>query len=288
MKLTKKQELAIEQLKIDSKKRSSARRIITPKIAKSVLKSIKIPIKRLYFDIETSPNIVYSWNVGYKLNINYDNIINERAIICICYKWEGESKVNYLSWDKGDDKKMIYDFYDILMKAEEIVGHNSDNFDVKWFKTRCLYHGITQMPDITSIDTLKISRRNFRFNSNRLDYIGKFLGLGQKTDTGGFSLWKEIMDNNQQSLTKMINYCKNDVVLLEKVYNKLSGYTKAKTHVGVLNGNSKCSCPKCSSESTWSKGIRVAASGTIKHRMICKVCRAQFSVSSAVYEARNK
>ena len=30
--------------------------------------------KRLFFDIETSPNIVFSWNIGYNLNISYENI----------------------------------------------------------------------------------------------------------------------------------------------------------------------------------------------------------------------
>ena len=40
-------------------------------------------IKRLFFDIETSPNIGYFWRAGYKLNIGADNIIEERKIICI-------------------------------------------------------------------------------------------------------------------------------------------------------------------------------------------------------------
>ena len=44
--------------------------------------------KRLYLDIETSPNIGMFWESGYKKNISYDNIIKERAIICICYKWK--------------------------------------------------------------------------------------------------------------------------------------------------------------------------------------------------------
>src|SRR6056297_181468 len=49
--------------------------------------------KRLYFDIETSPNVTLTWRTGYKLNIPHDNIMEERAIICICYKWEGSDEV---------------------------------------------------------------------------------------------------------------------------------------------------------------------------------------------------
>ena len=50
--------------------------------------------KRLFYDIETSPNIGFFWGAGYKVNISHDNIIKERAIICICYKWEGQDTVH--------------------------------------------------------------------------------------------------------------------------------------------------------------------------------------------------
>jgi hypothetical protein len=57
-------------------------------------------IKRLFFDIETSPNIGLFWAAGYKKNISPDNIIKERAIICIAYKWADDDKTYVLTWDK--------------------------------------------------------------------------------------------------------------------------------------------------------------------------------------------
>jgi hypothetical protein len=62
-------------------------------------------IKRLFFDIETSPNVGFFWTAGYKQNISHDNIIKERAIICICYKWAGEDKIYSLTWDKNQNDK---------------------------------------------------------------------------------------------------------------------------------------------------------------------------------------
>lgn len=255
------------------------------KVSKNKIDSLNnIPkIKRLYMDLETSPNIVTSWNVGYKLNIDYSNIIKERAIICICWKWEGEDTVHSLAWDNGDDHKLVKEFYDVMLEADEVVGHNGDRFDIKWFKTRCLYHGITKMPDIKSIDTLKIARKEFKFNSNRLDYIAKFLGFEGKIKTT-FDLWKQVMANDKQALKDMITYCKGDVVVLEKVYNKLEGYTKAKTHVGVLNGHSKCSCPKCGSNNTVLRKTRVSAAGTISKQLQCKDCKSYFTISKTEYD----
>ena len=62
--------------------------------------------KRLFFDIETSFNIGWFWRAGYKQAITPEQIIHERKVICISYKWEGEDEVYNLiqkaavDWDK--------------------------------------------------------------------------------------------------------------------------------------------------------------------------------------------
>lgn len=186
------------------------------------------PKKRLFFDIEVSPDIVLSWGVGNKINISHDSIIQERAIICICWKWEGEDKVYSLKWNKGDDKEMLQKFAKIADSADELIAQNGDNFDIKWLRTRCLYHKIPISPKFNSIDTLKMARANFRFNANRLDYMGKFLGFGGKIKTE-YDMWKKILlDNDTNSMSLMVEYCKEDVLLLEKVYNRLQEYCPIK------------------------------------------------------------
>ena len=67
---------------------------------------LKTKRRRLYFDIEVSANVGLFWQSGYKLQIGTENIIKERAVICICYKWEDDEDVYYLQWDKKQcDKK---------------------------------------------------------------------------------------------------------------------------------------------------------------------------------------
>ena len=184
--------------------------------------------KKLFFDIETSPNIVFSWRIGHKINITPDNIIDERAIICISYKWEGESKVHSLSWNAGDDKEMLKEFSKIIDSADEIVTQNGDKFDIKWLRARCIYHGIPISNKFNSIDTLKMARAGFNFNSNKLEYMGSFLGVGEKLKTG-YDLWKRIVLNDDpDAMKQMIAYCEEDVRLLERVYNKLQPYCPVK------------------------------------------------------------
>ena len=237
------------------------------------LKQVRTNRKRLFFDIETSPNIGLFWEAGYKKNIDYSNIIKERAIICICYKWEDSKEVGFLTWDsKQCDKKMLQKFIEICNQADELVGHNGDKFDLAWIRTRCLFHKITMFPVYTTIDTLKLSRSKFKFNSNKLDYIAKYLGMGEKIKTE-FGLWKDIVLNkDKEAMSKMIKYCQQDVKLLEKVYKELSTHIFAKTHYGVIFGEDRGSCPECGSDDIIRMCNRVSVSGVKKIQFQCKTC----------------
>jgi len=229
--------------------------------------------RRLYFDIETSPNIGLFWSAGYKQNIDYSNIIKERAIICICYKWEDDKETYGLTWDhKQDDKKMLSEFIKIANQADELVGHNGDKFDLAWIRTRCLFHGLDMFPKYTTIDTLKISRSKFRFNSNRLNYIAQYLGIGQKIKTE-FGLWKDIVLNkDKKAMEAMVKYCKKDVILLEKVFSHLKKHIDHKTHYGVIFGMDRGTCPECGSDELVINKRKTTASGLKKIMYQCKVC----------------
>jgi DNA polymerase elongation subunit (family B) len=234
---------------------------------------LKTTRRRLFFDIETSPNIGLFWEAGYKKNIDYSNIIKERAIICICYKWEDEKEVYSLQWDsKQSDKAMLLKFIEVANVANELVGHNGDKFDLAWIRTRCLFHGIEMFPRYVTIDTLKVARSKFKFNSNRLNYIADYLGIGQKIKTE-FSMWRAIvLDNNKKSMEAMVKYCKKDVVLLEKVFKHLRGHMEPKTHYGVLYGHDRGSCPECGSDDLRRMVRRTTATGLAKIQYQCNTC----------------
>lgn len=247
-----------------------------------------MPFKRLYFDIETSYCTGWFWRPSFKTSISYDQVLKESAIICICYKWQGSDKVYHLTWDKGCDKSMMDKFYSVIEQADEVVTHNGDNFDIKWIRTRFLLHGYKSMPDLKSIDTLNISRQKFRFDSNRLDAIGKILGFGGKKDTGGIQLWHDIIQkNSKKAMMDMVAYCKRDVELLEKVFLKLEGFSKPKTHLGVFSGGDKADCPYCAGTHLYLKDRTVGVSGNIKCRMQCNGCNKSYTIPLKVYNDWN-
>lgn len=198
----------------------------------------------LIYDIETSPNIGWFWRAGYKQNISPDQITKERAIICVSYKWLGEEQVYNLKWDDNqDDRFLIEQFVEVLNESDLIIAHNGDRFDIKWLKTRALYHRIPMLPNYKQFDTLKVAKSKLYLNSNRLDYIAKFLGYEGKNKTS-IDLWTDIMFKKcPKAMETMLEYCDEDVRQLEKVYNELKYLDNPKLHVGVIQGKTKQTSP---------------------------------------------
>ncbi len=214
------------------------------KEAKLPIDNSKRDLKVLIYDIETSYNIVKSWRVGYNLNINPSDILSERKIICVSWKWLDEDQVYNLEWDsEQDDKSLLENFIPVLNEADLIVAHNGDRYDLKFIKTRALIHDLPMLVDYPQFDTLKVAKKKFMFNSNKLDYISEYLGFGNKIKTS-MELWDDIiLKSCPKAMDKMVEYCDMDVVLLEKVYKKLVSWENPKMHLGVLQGKTKQTSP---------------------------------------------
>lgn len=244
--------------------------------------------RRLFFDIETSPNIGTFWRPGYKITLRYDNIIKHNAVICISYKWEDEDKVHNLRWHspngEWDDSKMLEEFAEIVKQADEVVAHNGDRFDIKWLRTRCLYHGIKFPAFIKTLDTLPKVKYFFNFPTNHLNDIGRYLGVGQKLDTD-YDLWVDVcLNHNQEKLQYMIDYCNMDVVLLQDVYEKIKSYVDSNTHQGMHKGKAKWTCPQCGSENVEYIKPAISGTGNITGRVMeCKECGHTYKISNTEY-----
>jgi DNA polymerase elongation subunit (family B) len=242
------------------------------------------PIKRLFFDIETSYHKVRAWRLG-KQYINPEMMIEPKKIICISYKWQYENKVHTLTWSKNQSEKdMMNKFIKVLGEADEIVAHNGDRFDIRELRTRCLSLGILMFPTYRTLDTLQKARQYFNFASNKLDYIARFLDIGKKLDHEGLGLWVKVVEkNDQEALAKMVKYCEQDVILLEDVYFVLAPYIWHNTNFAVLKGGHKWECPECASDNVLMYRTYTTAMGVIRRNMKCESCRKQYRISNLTY-----
>lgn len=241
--------------------------------------------KIMYVDIETSLCLAAVWRPGYNLTINPDQIVEESKIIMIAFKWMGESKVHRFVWDKNKcDKNLLQKFCAEYEKADMVVAHNGNRFDLPWINGRIIYHKLPPIHQVPVEDTLKIIKKLGKFNSNKLDYLGKHLNIGRKLDHAGFKLWLDVCFSTgkkySKALSEMGRYCDQDVLLLEDFYKRILPYHTPK--VNVL-GTSPLGCVKCGAIMTRNKAYTLIG-GATKHQMRCLSCKATRTISDSQYK----
>jgi len=229
--------------------------------------------KTLLFDLETAPLLSYTWGIWEQ---NVVEVKRDWYILSVAWKWLGESKVHVMSlpqfknWnkDKEDDSALINELWKLFDKAEIVIAHNGKAFDVKKSNARFVMNGLTPPSPYKIIDTKLVAKRYFKFDSNSLNELGKYLKVGKKLSTGGFELWKGCMLGDVKSWNKMCRYNKQDVVLLEDVYLKLLPWIE--NHPGDDGVN----CANCESDNLQKRGTVIIKGKIRKQRYQCQDCGA--------------
>ena len=211
----------------------------------------------LILDIESAPKKAFVWGM-WKQNIAPNQFISDWYMLTWSAKWLGEKEVysdklsNYDLYGlyQENDSKICESLHRLLDDADIVVAHNGDKFDIPSINTRFIDNNINPPSPYKQVDTLKIAKRNFKFTSNRLDFIGNFLGLGGKIETGGMGLWIRCLDGDLSAFEEMEEYNRRDVTLLEDVYLKLRPWDKQHPNVNVYEEVEKDrpKCPKCGSD----------------------------------------
>ncbi len=235
---------------------------------------------------ETTHNLVAKFNLGEEY-VGHDCVVQERYIVCASWKTLGQAKVEAVSVldspktyarNPHDDAYVVAKLHQVLSGADVIVAHNGDHYDIKFLRGRMLYHGLKPLPPIMSLDTLQTARSMFHLNSNRLDYLGRYLGLGMKkpTKTG---LWLRVLKGDQKAVREMVAYNKQDVVLLERVFQKLTPYMS--NYVNRQLFGQEGGCPRCGSRQTQARGVHRTLT-QLYQRFQCLDCGGWFRERKAV------
>lgn len=204
-------------------------------------------------------------------------IVVERNILTSAWKWRGEKKVHSIAIDPKkpqDDKKIVQKMIELFNEADAIVAHYGDGFDHRYILSRAIFHKLHPPKPVIQIDTWKIARHKFLFNSNRLDYLGHFFGLGRKIKTD-HTLWDGCMEGKATSIRKMAAYNRQDVELLSLVFERLASYVPAKVNASLFREkpekHKKQTCPNCGEAALNCRGHAKTTTGTYQ-RYQCANC----------------
>lgn len=230
--------------------------------------------KILFLDIETSPNLGYSWG---KWEQNIIEFKEDWHILSFSVKWLGEKNTevyglpDFIGYNKNkrDDKKLCEKLWKYFDEADVIVAHNGNAFDIKKSNARFVINGLTPPSPYKTIDTKLVAKKYFKFDSNSLNDLARQLGLGAKLKTGGFDLWLECMAGVKTSWKKMCDYNKQDVILLEKVYLALRSWIN--NHPRTSDEPINTVCPNCNGTKLQKRGVTRNKVAT-QQRWFCKSC----------------
>lgn len=230
-------------------------------------------------DIETSPIMGYTWETW---DASVLRILEPSKIISVAWKELHDKDTtckciaDYKGYKSGvvNDEALVKEVWSVLDKADVVIAHHGKPFDIKKLNARFIFHGLTAPSAYKVVDTKASASKYFKFDSNSLNNLGLYFGLGSKINNGGFDLWVRCIAGDKSAWKQMKEYNTQDVVLLEKIYLKLRPFIENHPNLSIVSGTSTSndpSCPSCLSSNVSKRGFSVTRTGK-KQRFQCSDC----------------
>jgi DNA polymerase elongation subunit (family B) len=245
--------------------------------------------KILYIDIENSRMVVefetYSlYNID---KIHPRHVKHDWYITCAAWAWldtqnKKISKIETVAVndfktykkDFRDDRLLVKKLHKVIQQADLIVGHNSDQFDIKKINYKFIKYGLPPLDLPPTVDTLKSARKYAKSTSNTLYYLAREFGVSMKVDLDP-GVMHAADAGCEKSLKRLIRYNKGDIKAGAEVYFKLLPYIKNHPNIdkimGRFNKNDRPNCQNCGSSDVQSNGYRTSKAGRYR-RYKCNKC----------------
>lgn len=196
------------------------------------------------FDIEVAPATARVWGL-WDQNISIHQVLESPRMLCWAGKWHGERKVTFRSEFHDGREAMLSDLWDMLHEADVVVGFNHVRYDLPHVRREFLQAGMLPPSPWQDIDLLTVNRRQFRWLSNKLDWIAGELEIGRKLKTDQ-ALWDGVLAGDEKAWAKFRAYNRQDCELTSSLYAWLEPWVAARPHAGLFTGD-MTACWSCGS-----------------------------------------
>jgi DNA polymerase elongation subunit (family B)/rRNA maturation protein Nop10 len=227
-------------------------------------------MKILLLDIETAPHVGYVWGL-WQQNIGLNQLLESGYVLCWSAKWFGSEELFFDSVHRSKPKAMLKRIHALLDEADAVIHYNGTKFDIPTLNKEFLLNRMTPPASYRQIDLYQTAKTRFRFASNKLDYIAAQLGVGKKHKHEGFELWVKCMNGDEKAWETMEAYNKQDVGLLEGVYEIFKPWIRNHPNVALYNAFDEPSCPVCGGDNVVKRGYSYTAVGKYQ-RYRCSDC----------------
>lgn len=222
-------------------------------------------------DIERLPGTFAAefWDLNdYKgRRIHADAVTEWPRTICAAWRWRGEKKMNFSAvWEWSDPAAgptgLAQDLHRVYDEADVVVGHNIDGFDTKKIASDWLQAGFSPPSPWKSIDTLKVARQRFGYESNTLNALCERLGISAKTDRYDARVARAACEGNVAAQRRIKRYNQGDIVATEALYERLMGWQKNPPNASLWINDEEVHCIACGGTDLQLRGEQVALSQT--------------------------
>lgn len=229
-------------------------------------------MKILLLDIETAPNTAHVWGL-WKENIPIQRLISSGYVLCWAAKWLGEDGIYFDSMQDNRKDVMLAHIHHLLDEADAVIHFNGSNFDIPTLNKEFVINKLPPPSPYKQIDLLKVVRQQFRFPSNKLEYVAKELSLTKKVKHAGYQLWLDCMADKPDAWEQMKEYNIGDIITLEELYYKLRPWIKS--HPNRTIDTNSVVCPTCGSDAYHNRGT-YRTNSALYQRHCCNNCHSWF------------
>lgn len=237
-------------------------------------------MRLLFFDLETSPNLVYTWGL-FNQNIGINQIVEPTQVLCFGAQWYGESKVHFRSVHHDGREAMLKHLHELMDEADAICGWNSAGFDHPHIRREFMEARMPPPSPTKDYDLMKVAK-TARWPSNKLDYVAQRLGKGSKVTHEGFALWRKCMAGDDTAWKAMKKYQIQDVKLLVDLYEDLVPWSGKKHPARNVIDGVEDGCPVCAQVDWQRRGYENLTTGKYQ-KFQCRNCKSWSRSKSSVF-----
>lgn len=188
-------------------------------------------MKSAVFDIETSD--LAGIGAGVMLCACVRPLSTQRTRTFRMDAYQYEPDPTQFGFFERQERDLVKELIEELAKYDLLIGHNIENFDLGFIRTRAYRHGVPFFLTPLTYDTMRASGRvKFRTILTRkgrptasMDMVADMLGIDQeKTKIYPVKHWETIWGKEAERLEAMnnlVDHCQRDVRMNHRIYDIL-------------------------------------------------------------------